>query len=213
MTSISLLAITNRPKHADWLMWNLGRLEAALSCDVETYVVQDFHAEKTVGEMRNHAMAHSSGEWIAWIDDDDWYHPNRFETMLRDVSGTSWFAHSHCWMWDVRRGMVGKRLVKKPINGCAIYRRAHAITVPYDESAKPASDVRWLSKFSRQFPGVLALDTGYHTLLGLHGSNFGNKTDPQGCRVPLARVEAAVGAEAWGDTTAQIEAFRAIVCP
>ena len=213
MTSISLLAITNRPKHADWLAWNLGRLEAALSCDVETYVVTDFYDEKTVGAMRNHAIAHSSGEWIAWVDDDDWYHPDRFEMMLELVGTTSWYAHQHCWMWDVCNGTVGERLVKKPINGCGIFRRAHAVQVKYDESPKPASDVRWLSKFTRQFTGKLALDTHPHTLLGLHGRNFGNKTDPRGCRVPLSQVEEAVGPDAWGDSTAQIEAFRAIVCP
>jgi len=224
MTGISLLSITNRPKHATWLRWNQQRLRTNLEAhghDVQVHTIMDTK-NRTVGALRNAAMEHAEHEWMAWVDDDDWYRPDRFEYLFEravvyDESAPAfyhvpWVAHTHCHMWAIQKNATSPRLVQLPINGCAIYKTALARTIPYDEARKPASDVRWLRKLQTAYPqGKLLVDTSFHTLLGLHGVNYGNKTQVAGCRAPMSRVEAAVGLELWGDSAAQMEAFRKVV--
>jgi succinoglycan biosynthesis protein ExoO len=36
-----------------------------------------------VGGARNAALVHATGEWVAILDADDWYEPNRLEILLK----------------------------------------------------------------------------------------------------------------------------------
>jgi succinoglycan biosynthesis protein ExoO len=40
------------------------------------------------GGARNAALVHATGEWVAILDDDDWYEPNRLEVLLKAARDT-----------------------------------------------------------------------------------------------------------------------------
>jgi len=42
---------------------------------------------RTLGELRNLAVEHATGEWVCQWDDDDWHHPERIAAQLEAVRG------------------------------------------------------------------------------------------------------------------------------
>lgn len=56
-----------------------------------------------VASARNAGLAAATGEWIGWVDSDDWAEPALFETLLRGALETS-AEISVCGHWEEYRG-------------------------------------------------------------------------------------------------------------
>jgi hypothetical protein len=48
------------------------------------------HHKLTVGELRNQAKSHATGEWVTWADDDDWFSPRRFIDTYEILEVQTW---------------------------------------------------------------------------------------------------------------------------
>lgn len=102
--TVSMLVITEkRPEFMEWVAFLFNRLDwsrkelivVGSTEDQESISLLRRHVNtkkaalmtdttlppgRTLGEKRNRALEMSSGEWITWADDDDWYPANRFQT-------------------------------------------------------------------------------------------------------------------------------------
>jgi len=88
-----------------------------------------------LGVLRNHAIAHARGEWLAQWDDDDLYHPDRLsimaQAMLSDHRAvavmlqrwTIWWPQRRIFALSGRRPWEGSMLVRR--GAMPLYRAAH----------------------------------------------------------------------------------------
>ena len=128
---VSALCVTNRPKCADWLRWNVQRqtyprLDVVIVdgsgtagvhgprdfiWPVDRHEGLDAHAGRLIrapatlscGELRNVAMLHARGEYFVWFDDDDWYHPERVEWLVDaiEMTGSLWLGWGCGYLMDL----------------------------------------------------------------------------------------------------------------
>ena len=86
--------------------------------------IQVFHTEnKGLSAARNLGLMEAKGEYIGFVDSDDWIEPDMYESLLRQL-GESEADISACKIWDEYQGnqqQSGNRIQN------AVYRGAEAV--------------------------------------------------------------------------------------
>ncbi len=99
-----------------------------------TYIRIPQERENVLGRLRNIALSHTSGEYIAQWDDDDWYHPERLEHQVAvlaagyeacSLQGTLMHLDTEAYF---RHPYVG--LLKHGIPGSIVHRRSESVRYP-----------------------------------------------------------------------------------
>lgn len=220
---ISVLCVTHeRPEFIPWLLWNFSRLNWS---DKELVVIDSSEKSLTktarkgidhyhhtpganVPAKRNMAMRVASGDFITWLDDDDWRHPewaNAVTPLITNdtrVAGgrATWFVNlfePECRRWFQRsRVLFASVLVDTAV----------AQSIPFNEGIERGSDIDWMDRLfadSREFAFTFSVPS----MFLCHDRNMGNTHFAHHFNRPLADAEAEIGKKAWGDTSKQIEAL------
>ena len=95
------------------------------------------HTNMFGGSMRTVLSFLARSERVAYLDDDDWWHPSHLEAMLKAIEGKTW-AYSACWYADSEA--------------------SKAITVDRYESAGPDRGWYWKSFGGFVRPSALMID-------------------------------------------------------
>lgn len=85
MTKLSLLipTIFGREKYFESLMGVLS--PQCMSERVEFCIVKD-NKENSIGQKRNGLLGMATGEWVCFIDDDDWVSPNYISLLMEGIN-------------------------------------------------------------------------------------------------------------------------------
>ena len=74
LINISALMINSREKiHPDWVQTARQSIENQFRVPDETVIVENLYRQKTVGECLNEGVQKAKGDYIIFIDDDDWW--------------------------------------------------------------------------------------------------------------------------------------------
>lgn len=165
----------------------------------------------SVGRKRNLAVEAARGDVIAWFDDDDWQHPRRLSLLAGALADGAGFAGSaQSWFVDLAHGRARSHRTQRGVlfNGLGV-RRDALPSVRFDERRKRATDTAWLWHMRRATasgPTILAEVLSFWLC---HEANLSNPAKRYVFPHPLSTVRESVGAAAWGDTDAQLDALRA----
>ena len=218
----SCLCVTeDRPAFVPWLLWNYRRQDHPAR---ELVIVDSSHEPlpepedasvtvvrcppgTSVARKRNLAVEAARGKLIAWFDDDDWQHPRRLSLLARALGADGVLAGpDRSWFIDLRRGRArpyeGRGVI---FNGLAV-RRAALAGVRFDERRPRAADTAWVAALRRS--GVRVVPEVLSCWL-CHDANVSNPASRYVFPYPLDDVRRAVGAEAWGETGAELSRLRA----
>lgn len=219
---ISVLCVTeDRPAFMPWLLWNFKRLDWP---DKELVIVDSSERPfackqknvrvipapgRSVPAKRNIALTEASGDFVTWLDDDDWRHPNFVKELLpkaAPVAGgrTAWFvnplakAGEHDARYFVQRG--GWVLFAAVLVATAVAR-----AYPFDEEIERGSDLDWMGRLLADYTADFSYEVP--ALFLCHKNNMGNTNFIHHFNLPLTDAQAQIGA-AWGDTSEQLEKLR-----
>jgi len=169
--SISCLCITeDRPAFMPWLLWNYDRQtwparelvvvdSSAEPLAVARDDVRAIHAPHRTGvaRKRNLALAHARGDIVAWMDDDDWQHPERLARLARALGdGKPYAGAAEGWFLELstlrcrRYWGAGQRIL---FNGAG-FRIDAARPVRFPEHLRRASDTSWMNALRPAVPGT-----------------------------------------------------------
>jgi glycosyltransferase involved in cell wall biosynthesis len=210
-----------------WLLWNYDRqswperelvvvdsssqpLQIAGRPDVRV-----LHAPRGTGiaAKRNQALAAARGELLTWFDDDDWQHPDHLAVLVAALASGAVFAWSRrAWFVDLegRRCAAyigGRRHVV--FNGAG-FRTAAVCNIAFPEHVPVASDTPWVAAVAAAHPAGGALLGRQDLVFWLcHASNISNPARQYSFDEPLQRLRDLIGAAAWADTDAALDALEA----
>lgn len=218
---ISCLCVTeNRPEFMPWLLWNFRRQKYA---DKELVIVDSsdspyksrfknirvIHAPGlNIPAKRNLALQSANGELIAWMDDDDWYHPERLKTLAEliteetPIAGpkVAWFVNLFTLKaksFVQRRGVLFSGLLA---------RKQEAASVMFPEHVDRGSDLDWLEGLQARYRVAETWDVPSFFLC--HDRNAGNNVAVhQNFNRELNDIINTVKC-AWQETTSELEALR-----
>jgi glycosyltransferase involved in cell wall biosynthesis len=138
----------------------------------------------TVGERRNIACEHASGELIAHFDDDDFYHPEYLSTLVGwwdthqpiDLGGSSQFYHydvlrKRGWrtnLWDTGH----------PYGATFLYRKSLWKQIGGFQALQRGEDQEFFLAVERQGDRIAALQCPEHFVYMRHGRNVSGPIDP-----------------------------------
>ena len=220
---ISILTVTqDRPEFLPWLYWNFSRLdwpekELVIIDSSATAVAPSKRKPATfyhhapganVPAKRNMAMAAATGDFITWLDDDDWRHPDwaycvaGLATETGIAGGRSaYFVDlfgDKCRVFHQRQGLLFASLMAA---------RELATAVPFDESIERGSDLDWMARLLNGRGYQFTYEAA--SLFLCHDRNMGNQRFSHYFNRPRAEIAntQAVGPYAWGDTDDQIAAL------
>ncbi len=224
---VSCLCVTeDRPAFAPWLLWNLRKQDhvrrqlvvvdssrdedAATWEDAGEVVVVRCAPGTSVARKRNLAVEAATGDVVAWFDDDDWQHPRRLSILVAALSKDAGLAGSaRGWFVDLARDRAREYVSQRTVifNGLGV-RRAALDGVRFDERRRRAADTAWVAAVGRHSgaPAVVVPDTLSFWLC--HAANLSNPAKRYVFPQPISAVRTAVGAEAWGETDAELARLR-----
>jgi glycosyltransferase involved in cell wall biosynthesis len=120
--SICICHVNNpkRSKSLDLLLSELNRQvrESGFQEDIEILVEAD-NGELTVGKKRNHLIEKSAGEYICFIDDDDFIHPNYVEEIFEHLNGGTdmvFFQIKHLLNGEYHRTIIPSQHIESTID-------------------------------------------------------------------------------------------------
>lgn len=141
--------------------------------------------DKTLGELRNVALEHATGEFVIQWDDDDWYHPHRMQVQLEAIVGqppyrmgapleTIGEAHAvllNSWYTlDQETGKEYRSFHRKyGWEGSVLMRRSSALAIRYPHTSK-GEDSSFMARFSTRFR-VRRIDCPWLYTYIFHGGN------------------------------------------
>lgn len=220
---ISVLTVTeNRPEFLPWLLWNYERLDWK---DKELVLVDssekplpaskrkgiNYHhvAGANVPEKRNVAMQAAGGDFITWLDDDDWRHPDSLKVLAEMAADTplTLAGGRRAWFFNLETEATRRFVKRTSVLFCNLLLSADvAVKRPFDVDMERGSDVQWLE----DLPWIV--DWGYTyevpSLILCHDRNLGNRAEAHYFNRDLADFLGFVTRKAWGDTPKQLEALR-----
>ena len=215
MPKVSYLTVTgNRPEFMPWLLWNFkgqtwGNKELIIVDSSEKLFkkrgVKVIHAPgENVPTMRNIAMENATGDFITWLDDDDWRHPESVE-ILMNLDAVIAGGRS-AWFIDLETERA-KRFVQRSkfLFANMLIKTELARKYQFDETIERGSDIDWLDRlvneneFTPTYKATsmfLCHDRNMGNLAILHQFNYGVSS-------PMENI-----GKFWGDTSEQLEALR-----
>jgi len=221
---VSCLCVTeDRPAFAEWVLWNFEKQDFAerelvvvdssrgASALPESDAVRVLRAPHgtSVPAKRNLALAAARGDLVTWFDDDDWQHPRKLSLLAAALAGRQLAGTRQSWFVDLRTGRTAAfRLGAGLLFNSVGFTRALADGVAFDERRERASDTPWVRALRRKTRGreTVLPDPLFFWLC--HDRNLSNPAGRRRLDLPLATVRSAIGADAWGDTDAQLDALR-----
>lgn len=215
---VTVGVVTGRPACWPFLRWNLERIErrdptfrtevivvatppayaSTLALEMADARVYPMGPDAPVGSMRNVVLDRARGDYLVWMDDDDWYHPRRIPWLLDEArrSGAAITGWVRGWLLDLDTFWAqavpsGKRV----INGAAIYKLPDVWCEEYDAGAR-ASDARWLQRlYARNLTVKHLLDDRIHALWTRHRSNVSPVTYGR-FDIPFNQISQRLGSDA-----------------
>lgn len=205
--NLSILTPTrNRPAFAPWLAWVYRELRWPFG-DKQLVVVDNdpsgptaealrqivdprelnlvsVEGRRTVGELRNVALDSADGDFITWLDDDDWRRPDTLETMWYSTGASLnpeivvVRAGTHIPMLNLR-SMLWRQRMRQAWWGGGIYRlswlRERGIRFP---SSDLCEDSVWSARILGLLPQIpmpnrRLADVHESVLCLWHGANIG----------------------------------------
>ena len=132
-----------------------------------------------IAEKRTEAVTWSSGNIIAWFDDDDWQSPTK-------LALGRWITHSgdfdavgcaHAEMYSCVQELSSKyeSRYEPLIFNSALYRKS-AVPKEFDASRITGEDTDWQMRFFARHPNFITLGAPMHAWL-CHGKNITNKAN------------------------------------
>ena len=223
--TISCLCVTeDRPAFAEWVLWNFEKQDFA---ERELVVVDSSRGASALPESdsvrvlrappgtsvpakRNLALAAARGELLTWFDDDDWQHPRKLSLLAAALAGKPLAGARQSWFVDLKSGRSAAfRLGAGLLFNSVGFTRTLADGVAFDERRARASDTPWVRALRHKARGREAVLADPLFFWLCHDRNLSNPAGRRRLDLPLASVKSAVGAGAWGDTDAQLDALRA----
>jgi glycosyltransferase involved in cell wall biosynthesis len=163
-----------------------------------------------VAAKRNLALEAARGDVVAWFDDDDWQHPRRLSLLVEALGPDEVLAGpTRSWFVDLRRGRARPHAGGRTVifNGSGARREA-AAGVRFDERRRRAADTAWLAELQRSARRPAVRLEPVLSAWPCHDRNLSNPASRYVFPLALDAVHAAVGAEAWGETDAELAALR-----
>jgi len=223
--SISCLCITeDRPAFMPWLLWNYDRQtwparelvvvdSSAEPLAVARDDVRVIHAPHRTGvaRKRNLALAHARGDIVAWMDDDDWQHPERLARLARALGdGKPYAGAAEGWFLELstlrcrRYWGAGQRIL---FNGAG-FRIDAARPVRFPEHLRRASDTSWMNALRQRLRTAGKVVDGPLFFWLCHGANLSNPSHKHRFTEGIGTLQARLGDAAWGDTDAELAALQ-----
>jgi glycosyltransferase involved in cell wall biosynthesis len=220
---ISFLTVTHeRPEFMPWLLFNFERQSHANKeliivdssakpckpCAAKGKNVTVIHAAGlNVPAKRNMAMDAAKGDYITWLDDDDWRHPDSAKILAAGIgkdtpiSGGRWGWFVNLQSLQVRRFCARNGL----LNACLLAETSLAASIRFDENQAKGSDIDWLATLLQNNYAY-----SYEPLAFFlsHKRNLGNVSDAHYFNRPLADVTDMMTKAAWGKTGGELEILR-----
>lgn len=224
---ISCLCVTeNRPAFMPWLLWNYDRqtwpARELIIVDSSPAPFRsgrpDVHIIAAspgtgVAAKRNLALQAAQGEIIAWFDDDDWQRPQKLARLAEALAGGAPYAGSAAaWFVDLwqERCVAYRTPAGEIIFNSAGFRREAVAGLRFPESARRASDTRWLRQIAKRYPNQAATLKENDLFFWLcHQDNLSNPAGRRRFPQSLASLRQMIGDDAWGDSDAELAALRA----
>jgi glycosyltransferase involved in cell wall biosynthesis len=151
--------------------------ELSKSCPNIRYIRQE--GEKTlIGAKRNAIMKEARGDIFVWMDDDDYYFPERVAhsvTLLQRYPKIQLAGSSHIFMYYFDTGKIhsfGPLHQKHATNGTMAIRKEYARTHTYDETVTHAEEKSFLDDYKHD---MVQLDPYKTMLVMAHSSNTYDK--------------------------------------
>lgn len=220
---VSVLCVTHeRPEFIPWLLWNFERLDwkdkelvivdsskKALPASQRKGAVYAHESGANVPEKRNIALQKASGDFVTWLDDDDWRHPDSLKVLAELVNDKIPFAGGRVARFvDLKTERMRYFVQRKGILFAAMLIKTDmARSVPFDETLERGSDIDWLNRIYTQFGGY---EYTYEapSLFLCHDRNLGNTAAVHYFNRPLTDFTNDVSKKAWGDTPVQLAELR-----
>ena len=216
---ISCLCVTHeRPEFMPWLLWNFERQtypnKELIIVDSSERPFARKHARvihapgANIPKKRNIALTEASGEYITWLDDDDWAHPGRLETLAGLLGDRDAVAGGR-WSWFVNlKTLEVERFCDRTgvLFACMLVNTAVARAVPFDEGEIRGSDLTWRETILTQNAHTFTYDPLAFFLC--HTRNIGNTAVIHSFNRPFDDIAESVGTADLGDTMRQLDSLR-----
>lgn len=178
------------------MQWNLSKQTEP----ADEIIVMD--GPGAVPDKRNEAVQRATGDILAFVDDDDWQHPERFRYLRDTVSErvpVVGMQFSYCI--DIQTG-AGQEIRDSAMCGAGIW-RGHGRTKDFGMAHWPCEDEFWV----RELGGVRLWLPDPLIFWLCHGKNLVNAHTNREFITHPAIVRRHIG-RAWGETDAELAALR-----
>lgn len=208
----SLICVTNRPVHRSSVMKQFSsqivpRKELIIVDNSEVSWCSDFvdsflqyrHVEgkRMVGELRNIGMSMARGDVLAWLDDDDWRHPDSIRILWDEMKRRNLdiVGPRKLWFVDEAGNTRFHKCESLPIFGATLLRRK-VCEVKFNEQAIRASDNPWLKAIRRREDLKMGLTEHEFLLVAVsHGKNISNPVIKESMGLTVDDLDERIGPE------------------
>lgn len=225
LPKLTYLTVTNRDEFVPWLAFDFNRqtyknkellvvdgsLDGLPSLARTTARVVHLPGAN-VPTLRNLALQEADGEFVTWMDDDNWHSPESGKTLIKMAmawdDGPRLAGNRVSWFLDLKNERV-KRFVKRAgvLFEGSVYPLDVAQATPFNESLERGSDVVWLEE-------VLSWGKGFvHTwqlpmFMLCHEQNLGNKAIAHTFNDSMDSMKQGIGKKPWGKTDKALQELR-----
>lgn len=219
---ISFLCVTqDRPEFMPWLLWNYDRQAWP---DKELVIVDSSETPfatkqkdvriipapgANVPAKRNIALREAAGEYVTWLDDDDWRHPDSAKDLLAVMAENEVDMAGGRVAWFVDLLSEGsKRLVMRRefLFAAALVKTSVARSVAFEEDIERGSDIAWIDILIQSQSFAFSYECP--SLFLCHDSNLGNRIQLHHFNRRLSDAQEVIGKKAWGKTSEQLKQLR-----
>lgn len=158
----------DRPEFIPWLQWNFERqthpdkelLVIDSSKDRRDYAIENSRWHyvdpgTNISAKRNIGLELAAGDAIAWMDDDDWQHPERLERMaavLEGVSRPTVIGTPFGWFYDLATGRARMHMGRDVLFNSALIPIRTARIFRFDEEILACADTPWMQSILMAAP-------------------------------------------------------------
>lgn len=216
---VSFLTVTgDRPEFMPWLLWNYKRQawknkeliivdsseEPALIRGKNITVVPAL--DDNVPTMRNLALDAAGGDYITWLDDDDWRHPQFCKLLLANLE-TPIIGGRVAWFVNLLTGGVKRHIQRRVILfACLLVETAVARQFRFEEGQDIGTDILWMDALLPAHPWAYTYTAP--SMFLCHDRNMGNLASRHEFNRDIDEIRAEMTAREWGDTDDQMAALH-----